>query len=271
MNYRRALKNSPEKITGAARSAKELFGESSRMMPDMLPMFSLLSGIEASRKAVEGSYSDEEAGLALHNLHVLILRKRGVKLSDASGDGTGHSLAVSGHYASDVEKRREEAKAAETTKKEDGKMAFAYAFRLLDLKSWMHVACGSSMKSEKVAFGRAMETQGKAGVSLASVRLDKYYGFPSYGDRSGDSKVYAIPRKNATLNGSWKWKRTMKEFADGPYGYLEEYCRREHSEAGFSADKRMLDWGVAQRLPRRIDRALACAGLWHSLLNLHPN
>ena len=135
----------------------------------------------------------------------------------------------------------------------------------------MYVAYGSSMKSEKEAFDRAMEMQGKSGVSLATVRLDKYYSCSSYVDRFGSAKVYVLPKKNATLNGSWKWKRTMKEFVADTPNYLEEYYRREHSEAGFSADKRMLGWGVAQRLPRRIDCALTCAGLWHNLLNLYPN
>lgn len=250
---------------------KELFGESNRMMSNMLLMFSLLSGIDVSYKTVERLYSDEEVELALHNLHVLILRKKGVKISDATGDGTGYSLTISRHYASDVEKRGEDAKAAETTKREDGKMAFVYTFRLLDLNSRMYIAYGSSMKSEKEAFDRAMEMQGRTGISLASVRLDKYYSFPSYVDRFGSAKVYVLPRKNATLNGSWKWKRTMKEFVDDTPEYLEEYYRREHSEAGFSADKRMLGWGVAQRLPRRIDCALTCAGLWHNLFNLDPN
>jgi transposase len=54
----------------------------------------MLSGIDVSYKTVERLYSDEEVIMALHNLHVLILIKKGVEKSvDASGDGTGYSLA----------------------------------------------------------------------------------------------------------------------------------------------------------------------------------
>ena len=32
--------------------------------------------------------------MALHNLHVLLLKKKGIKESDATGDGIGYSLTV---------------------------------------------------------------------------------------------------------------------------------------------------------------------------------
>jgi len=71
---------------------KQLVGESNRMFANMLDIFSMLSGIDVSYKTVERLYSDEEVMMALHNLHVLLLKKRGVEKSDASGDGTGYSL-----------------------------------------------------------------------------------------------------------------------------------------------------------------------------------
>ena len=58
----------------------------------------MLSGIDVSYKAVERLYSDEEVVLAIHNLHILILRKKGVERSDATGDGTGYSLTVKKNY-----------------------------------------------------------------------------------------------------------------------------------------------------------------------------
>ncbi|RZB30858.1 MAG: hypothetical protein AEth_00812 [Candidatus Argoarchaeum ethanivorans] len=81
-----------------------------------------------------------------------------------------------------------------------------YSFKLLDLESKMYVAYGMSTKSEKEAFDRAMEMLECIDVEVKRVRLDRYYSFPSYVDRFGDAKVYVIPRKNATLHGSWKWK-----------------------------------------------------------------
>jgi len=78
-------------------------------------------------------------------------------------------------------------------------------------------------------------------VKLKSVRLDKYYSESSYVSRfASDTAVYIIPKKDATLNGSQKWKDTMKEFVQNTMGYLEQYHQRSNSEAGFAADKKML-------------------------------
>ena len=43
--------------------------------------------------------------MVLHNLHVLILKKNGVKNSDATGDGTGYSLTVKKNYESYAQRR----------------------------------------------------------------------------------------------------------------------------------------------------------------------
>jgi transposase len=68
-----------------------------------------------------------------------------------------------------------------------------------------------SMKSEKEAFDKAMKMLKHIDIEIESFRLDKYYSSPSYVDRFGKAKVYVIPKKNATLKGSWKWKDTMEE------------------------------------------------------------
>jgi transposase len=102
------------------------------------------------------------------------------------------------------------------------------------------------------------------------MRLDKYYSSPSYVDRFGKAKVYVIPKKNATLNGSWKWKDTMEEFVNDTMTYLGQYYLRNNSESGFSADKRWFGWKVAQKRDDRIDTALLCTGVWHNLMNLYP-
>jgi transposase len=77
-----------------------------------------------------------------------------------------------------------------------------------------------------------------------------------------------IPKKNATLNGSQKWKDTMKEFVVDTMSYLEQYHQRSNSESGFAADKKMLGWNVAQRRDDRIDNALFCTGVWHNMFNM---
>ena len=111
----------------------------------------------------------------------------------------------------------------------------------------MYVAFGMSLKSEKEAFDRAMEMLKQIDVEIQSVRLDKYYSSPSYVDRFGKAKVYVIPRKNATLRGSWKWKDTMKEFVENTIPFLEQYYLRNNSESGFSVDKRWFGWQVVQK------------------------
>jgi transposase len=255
---------------------KQLVGESNRMFANMLDVFSMVSGIDVSYKTVERLYSDEEVMMALHNLHVLLLKKRGVERSDASGDGTGYSLTISKHYesvAKELKERAKEGEAAGDSSPPNGeptkKRAFAYSFRLMDLSTKMYLAFGSSMKSEKDAFDRAMEMLSRIDVTLASVRLDRYYSTPGYVDSFGrDAKVFVVPKSNATLNGSWKWKETMKEFVTNTIRYLEQYHLRSNSESGFSADKKMFGWSIAQRRDDRIDCANVCIGLWHNLFNL---
>jgi transposase len=73
---------------------KQLIGKSNREFAYMLDIFSMVSGIDVSYKTVERLYSDELVMMTLNNLHVLILKKKGVKESDATGYGTGYSLTV---------------------------------------------------------------------------------------------------------------------------------------------------------------------------------
>ena len=73
---------------------------------------------------------------------------------------------------------------------------------------------------------------------------------------------------NSTLNGSLKWKNSMKDFVLNTMPYLEEYHQRSNSESGFAADKEMLGWNIAQKRDDRIDNALFCTDLWHNLFNM---
>jgi len=244
---------------------KELFDKSNRSMASMLAAFSLLNGIDVSYKTLERLYSDPEVEIALHNLHVLILKKKGVQASNATGDGTGYSLSVAKHYGTEAAKRKDKAKESPP----DMKKKFVYSFKLMDLESWLYVAYGIGFRSERQAFDDAMLMLKKVDVSLKSVRLDRYYSCSAYVEIFGDTKVYVIPKKNATLNGCWKWKRTMFEFVDATVPYLEEYYQRNHSESGLSADKRWFGWKVEQRREDRIEVAIACGNLWHNLFNMY--
>lgn len=246
---------------------KELFDRSNRNMASMLDLFSLLSGIDVSYKTVERLYSDPEVELALHNLHVLILRKRGVNEVDASGDGTGYSLTIRKHYATECARRKDEIK--EEGNDEKGRRQFVHSFKILDLKTWLYVAFGVSFTSEKEAYDKAAKMLEQIDVSLASIRLDKYYSSSTCVDSLGDTKVYIIPKKNASVSGSLKWKKTMEEFVRNTLPYLEEYYKRENSESGFSQDKRWFGWKVEQRREDRIETAITCTNVWHNLFNFN--
>ena len=56
--------------------------------------------------------------------------------------------------------------------------------------------------------------------------LGRYYSSPYYRDEFKERKVFLIPRRNATLNGSAEWKSLMKEFVFNTIPYLEQYHLR---------------------------------------------
>ena len=77
-----------------------------------------------------------------------------------------------------------------------------------------------------------------------------------------------LPKKNATTGGSEAWRRSMRSFVEATDGYLKEYYRRNNSESGFSADKRMLGWTISQRRFDRMECAILCRYVWHNLFRL---
>ncbi len=138
-------------------------------------------------------------------------------------------------------------------------------------KTRMYVAFCSSMKSEKDAYRGALEMLRSIDITLNSLRLDRYYSSPSYVDALKEKKMFLIPKKNSTLNGSAKWKSIINEFILDTVPYLEQYHQRSNSESAFCADKKMLGWNIAQRKDDRIDSAIFCTGLWHNLFNIGPS
>lgn len=256
---------------------KHLIEKSNREMSNMLVIFSLLSDIDVSYKSVERLYSDEGVLLALLNLHTLILKKKGVSNPDCSGDGTGYSLTIKQHYASAAQKLKDKSnkKAKKKSNKKSKKMGrFIFSFRLMDLDTRMYIGFGISLKSEQEAFYKAMEIVGSTGVG--SMRLDRYYALQSYvkyiEDLFGkDVMVYVIPKKNATIKGSLKWKKVLEGFVADTKGFLGEYFKRNQSESGISEDKRRFGWKIPQRRLDRIETHNFCTSLWHNMLWLGKN
>ena len=197
----------------------------------------------------------------------MILKKKGVNKVDACADGTGYSLTVKRHYATESSRRKDKLK--EDNKDKHGRRQFVYSFSILDLTTWLYVAYGMSLKSEKEACDKAKQMLSKTGVELLSIRLDKYHSTQSSVDSFGDTKVYILPKKNATVKGSLKWKKTLEDYARNTLSYLEQYYKRENSESGFAQDKKWFGWKIGQRREDRIDTAVSCSNILHNLFNFH--
>lgn len=240
---------------------KHLFGKSNRLMAGMIAIFSLLTGVDISYKSVERLYSDQEVILALHNLHILILRKKGIKEADTGGDGTGYTLTVKEHYASIAQKLKD--------KKSTKKKKYIFSFALMDINTRLYIAYGTSYKSERDAYNQARKMAIEAGVTIRSIRLDKYFSQQkSVGELQAafpGTSVSLIPKSNATIKGSWDWKRMLHDFATDPISYLEDYYQRNQSESGFAEDKKRTGWMILQKRPDRVDTADFLTKLWHNL------
>jgi len=248
---------------------KHIVGKSNRSMAAMFVIFSLLSNIDVSYKTVERFYSDPEIIAVLYNLHVLLLKKKGVKDVDGAGDGTGYSLTIKEHYASAAQKLKDKVKDADTQDKEHKKTIFVYSFALIDIKTRMYISFGTSFKSEKDAFEKALQMAKETGIKIKSVRLDKYYSGEAYVKLCqkylGKVKTFIIPKSNIATIGVGDWSRMIYNFTKNTKEFLEEYFQRNQSESGIAEDKKRTGWKLGQKRPDRIDTANILTSLWHNL------
>jgi len=244
---------------------KQLIGKSNRMMAYLLDLFFMVFGIDISYKTIERLYSDEEVILALHNLFILILKEKNLKEIDASGDATGYSLTIKLHYQTYASKLKEKSKVAKKGKKKQ----FVYKFALMDLDSKMYICYGSSLKSEKDAYRKAMKMLIETGIKLKSIRLDRYYSNPCDIKDYKDSKIYFIPKKNVTMQNGIYWNERLTDFVNNTFAYLNEYFRRNNSESAFASDKKLFGWNINQKREDRIDTAISCKVIWRNLFQLH--
>lgn len=248
---------------------QRLFGKSNRNMSGMLIVFSWLTDIDISYKTIERFYSDDRVILALHNLHILILKKKGVKKADCGGDGTGYSLTIKKHYASSAQKLKNKLKNNSGKDKKSKKRVYVYFFALMDIKTRMYIGCGTGFKSEQEAFNKANELVKETGIIVETIRLDKYYSAQKYVRELkkllGNVSFYLIPKKNVTVKGSLEWKQMLKHLLKDTKQYLSEYFKRNQSESGFSEDKKRTGWKLGQKKPKCIETANFCSALWHNL------
>ena len=175
------------------------------------------------------------------------------------------------HYATEAQKLKDKMKNnfGEKKSKERKKKQFVYSFNMMDIQTRMYVGCGTSFKSEKEAYHKSVEMIKKTGIIINSLRLDKYYSNQSDMDfcqnTFGKTKIYLIPKNNATIKGSTEWKEMLMRFISNMKEYLKEYYQRNQSESGFSEDKRRIGQRLGQKRDDRIDTANFLTTIWHNL------
>ncbi len=181
-------------------------------------------------------------------------------------------MTVKKHYATEAQKLKDKMKenfGEKKSQKERKKKQFIYSFKLIDIKTRMYLGCGTSFKSEKEAYHRATEMIKRTGVKINSIRLDKYYSnqcdIDYCKDNFGDTKIYFIPKSNATIKGSLEWKNTLKKFIEDTKAFLKEYYQRNQSESGFAEDKKRIGQRLGQKRDDRLDTANFLTMLWHNL------
>lgn len=248
--------------------------KSNRSMEWMMVIFSWLSDINISYKTIERLYGDEEVIVALFNLHLLILKKKGLIKADCCGDGTGYTLTIKEHYASYAQKLKDNAKENKTqegldNKQEKKKLKVIYSFALMDIKTRMYIGYGTSFKSEKEAFLNALQIAKEIGIPINSLRLDKYYSAEAYveicHEYLGKVKMFLIPKSNVANFGLGEWCNNLYRFLDDTKEFLREYFQRNQSESGISEDKKRTGWKIPQKISKRIDTAYTLTSSWHNL------
>jgi len=243
---------------------KHFCGKSNRSMEWMTVLFLWLTNVDVSYKTIERLYSDEAVMLAIFNLHSLLLKKKGVDKSDCSGDGTGHAVYVAQHYATSAKKLKDKAK------ENSGTLKFVYSFALMDIHKRMYIGYGTSFKSEKGAFEKAIEMAKELGIKVESLRLDKYYSAEAYvnlcQEHLGNVRMYLIPKSNIAHLGIGEWCSNVYRFLEDTKAFLEEYFKRNQSESGIAEDKKRTGWKFAQKREDRVATAYGLSVTWHNLL-----
>ena len=124
------------------------------------------------------------------------------------------------------------------------------------------------LNQKKKLFLEAKKMLFDNGFFIKSIRLDKYYSHQTIMEEfDKNTKVYLIPKSNATIRGSFEWKKMLKKFVNNTLGYLAEYYKREKSESANSKDKKRCSL-IRQRLSSRIEGAAQTNIVLHNLSTL---
>jgi transposase len=257
----------PEKLTIEQRIKilliQRYMQRSNREMSEMLMLFAYLQNIDISYKTIERLYDDERLKIILFNMNSLIHKELNLTKSNASGDGTGFMLSIKEHYASFAQKLKEKGKVNTKRRKT------FYSFTIIDIKNRIYLAYGTSYKSEKDAYNKAICMLKQTEISLESIRLDRYYSGKNLVRNLNQIykgiKCYLIPKKGTLVKGTSAWLEMLMEFCNNTKEYFTEYFQRNQSESGFSEDKRRFGWKIPQKIESRIDTAYFSIFTWHNL------
>jgi len=258
----------PEKLTLLQRVRilliQRYMQKSNREMSQILLLFSYLEGIDISYKTIERFYDDERIHIILLNMNSLIFKELNIKKSHTSGDGTGFMLSVKEHYRTIAQKMKDKAKTNDKHKKK------FYTFTLMDIEKRIYIAYGTSYKSEKEAYNKAIKMLKNMNISVESIRLDRYYSgktlVKNLNEMFTGIKCYLIPKKGTIVKGGSAWLDMLKEFYNNTTKFFKEYFKRNQSESGFSEDKRRFGWRIPQKIESRINIAYFTIFTWHNLL-----
>lgn len=236
---------------------QRLFNLTNRQMESFTDILIFAQHETFSYKTIERAYDDPVVRMIIHNLFVLTCGEpRDV---DSSADGTGISLTITKHYRTD---RINDLKNKEETSK---RKEYLYTVAIIDLDTNLYLGYATGFKSEKQLFLEAKKMLFDNGFSINSIRMDKYYSNQSMMQEfNTKTKVYLIPKKNATIKGSFEWKHLLKKFVSKPLEYLSEYYKREKSESANSKDKKRCSL-IRQRKPERIMGAAFTNAVIHNL------
>ena len=234
-----------------------------RDMESFSLIFALTGNETFSYKTIERAYEDQLVGMILHNLYILSCGTP--REIDASSDGTGYSLTITKHYRTDKDENKEHWE--EVERKE-----YIITSTITDLKTKLYVSFATGFQSEMRLFEQAKCWLEKRGFTLNSLTIDKYYSNQkTIAGFNENTKLYFLPKKNATIRGCKKWKQSIQKFTTNTLDYLKHYYRRETNEYCHSADKRRFGV-IRQKKKSRIITAMETRMTLHNYITtiLHP-
>ncbi len=114
------------------------------------------------------------------------------------------------------------------------------------------------------AYKKAMAMVDELGISIKSIRLDKYYSARSVLSALEAGTAYVLPKRRRARFGP-EWSRVYRWILADPYEYLKEYYKRNLCETMYASDKGRFGWTIRQRRESRQEMAMAGIAILHNV------